>query len=117
MESRRGIIDVLPYPFPEPPQITLIPKKANRILGTEISPAGMADYFERLGLKIDSQTQEKNVVTVPSHRRDLKEEIDLVEELARIHGYDKIPETLPAMNLAEGKGKSSFYQEPKSVLF
>ena len=107
----RGVIDACPHPFPKPPQVRVNPQKVNLILGTKIPHATMTNYLERLGIKVESHDQGKILVTIPSHRKDLKEEIDLVEELARVHGYDKIPETLPGMNIPEEKGKVSFYHE------
>ena len=51
----------------------------------------------RLGFVPAKEDSEKIVVQVPSHRHDVEREVDLIEEVARIHGYDKIPEksTLP----------------------
>ncbi|WAC08865.1 MAG: phenylalanine--tRNA ligase subunit beta [Thermodesulfobacteriota bacterium] len=107
----RGVVDAFPHPLPKPPQVRVNIQKANRILGTKITPVTMTNYLERLGIKVKSHDQEKILVAIPSHRKDLKEEIDLVEELARVHGYEKILETLPIMTIPEGKGKASFYQE------
>ena len=107
----RGVIDVYLHPLPTPPRARVNPQRVNHILGTKIPSVTMANYLERLGIKVESHDQEKLVVTIPSHRKDLKEEIDLVEELARIHGYENIPETLPGMNIPDEKGKASFYQE------
>jgi phenylalanyl-tRNA synthetase beta chain len=106
-----GLIDVCSLDLSQPSKVTVNPQRVNRILGTTISPAPMVNYLERLGVTIDSQDQEKIVVSIPSYRRDLKEEIDLVEEIARLHGYEKIPETLPSLGISEEKGKTSFYQE------
>lgn len=67
----------------------------NRVLGTELDMEQAADLLQSLGLKVQplsSQIETKTVnlmVHVPSFRRDLKQEIDLVEEIARRHGYDK----------------------------
>ena len=107
----RGVIDVYPHPFAKPPRVRVNPQRVNRILGTRIPPSTMINYFERLGIKVEAQDQEKIMVAIPSHRKDLKEEIDLVEELARVHGYDKIPETLPGMSIPEEKGETLFRQE------
>ena len=110
----RGIVDSRP-PLPHQPlKIELRPNKANLILGTEISSAKMAGYLERLGISVESKNSNRLLTTIPSHRGDLRTEIDLVEEIARIHGYDQIPVTLPDMAVAEEKGKTSFKQEDKA---
>ncbi len=67
----------------------------NRVLGTELDLERAADILQSLGLKVQplsGQIEAKTVnlmVQIPSFRRDLKQEIDLVEEIARRHGYDK----------------------------
>jgi phenylalanyl-tRNA synthetase beta chain len=67
----------------------------NRVLGTGLDVEQAADLLQSLGLKVQplgSQIEAKTVnlmVQVPSFRRDLKEEIDLVEEIARRHGFDQ----------------------------
>lgn len=107
----RGIVDVYPTPIPQPPQIEIKPAKVNRILGINISPKKMANYLNRLGISAELKDNEKLVATIPNHRGDLKEQIDLVEEIARIHGYDHIPVTLPPMKVAEEEGPLYFDQE------
>jgi phenylalanyl-tRNA synthetase beta subunit len=52
-----------------------------------------ADYLKRLGFGVDGDSD--LTVTVPSYRPDVARPADLVEEIARIHGYDEIPATLP----------------------
>jgi len=107
----RGVVDVYPNPFEHRRQIELEPRKATLILGTKISTAKISSYLERLDISVKPKSDTtKLVATVPPHRRDLTEEIDLIEEIARIHGYDKIPVTLPNMMLAEEEGKRLFEQ-------
>ncbi len=65
-------------------------KKINDILGTEISKAKMAKYFDRLGFIIHDDN-----LTVPWFRTDIEGVADLAEEVARCYGYDKIPTKLP----------------------
>ncbi len=49
------------------------------------------DILEHLQFKVNSETKDRFRVDVPSFRGDVYREIDLIEEVARIHGYDKIP--------------------------
>lgn len=88
-----GVIDVGPPPVARPPfrfRLDQIP----RILGIEIPPATVQRILEALGLRVEAESGQIPVwqVTPPAWRRDLSREADLVEEVARIHGYDKIPE-------------------------
>ena len=85
-----GIVDVYPGKR-EAINIKLRPKRANFVLGTEIGEDEMRDILTRLGFTV-SDTFE---VTVPTFRPDVGQEIDLVEEIARIYGFDNIPTTLP----------------------
>ena len=91
-----GIIDVYPGKK-EPSQIQLRPERVNFILGTALETTEMEQILSRLGFGIEGSQSEKNVyqVTVPSFRSDTTREIDMIEEIARVHGYDNIPTTLP----------------------
>ena len=88
-----GTVDV--YPGQQPlTQIQLRPERVNFVLGTMLEAAEMVQILNRLGFDVDT-TGEVYQVTVPTFRSDVTREIDLIEELARVHGYDNIPTTLP----------------------
>ncbi|WP_026486167.1 phenylalanine--tRNA ligase subunit beta [Caldanaerobius polysaccharolyticus] len=91
-EVLKGTIDVYKKPV-KPWRVAVRPHRVNSLLGTEIDTAYMADLLERLGLKclIKEDTIE---VEVPTFRQDLRIEADIVEEVARLYGYDNIQETL-----------------------
>ncbi|MCC9607374.1 phenylalanine--tRNA ligase subunit beta [Blastopirellula sp. JC732] len=72
--------------------VTLRLPQLKRILGIEVPPAEVERILSRLGNEIESVASQKITVIPPSWRRDIDREIDLVEEVARIHGYDKIPQ-------------------------
>ena len=79
------------------PQLKVISLRASRIkrvLGIAIDSAQVEDQLTRLGLTIVAQGDAWQV-TVPSFRFDLAIEVDLIEELGRLYGYDKLPETRP----------------------
>lgn len=80
--------DMAPVDFQQ--QIRLRPARVNHLLGTDISEQAMRQIFDRLGLITDDSVLPW-LVTAPSRRPDLVDEIDLVEEVARLHGYDRIP--------------------------
>lgn len=78
-------------------QIQLRPERVNFILGTEIDADEIKQILSRLGFGIDTSQLDGSIyqVSVPTFRRDITREIDLIEEIARVHGYDNIPTTLP----------------------
>ena len=88
-----GRIDL--YPSPILPQVlTLRPTRTNAILGTDLDKAAIVSSLRRLGLIVNA-AQEPLLVTVPTFRPDLVKEIDLIEEVGRMIGYETLPETLP----------------------
>lgn len=85
---------------PEPlAEIRLQVARVERILGIELSLDACLELLGRLG--IDCRREGDGLVaTPPSHRNDLRRPEDLIEEIARIHGYDRIPTTYPVAPLA-----------------
>ena len=71
--------------------ITLRVEKVSKLLGYDIDEKTIANILRFLGIEIDSKVKDVLIATVPSYRNDIKEEVDLIEEIARIDGYDKIP--------------------------
>ena len=89
-----GVVDV--YPGETPPcQIQLRPARVNFILGTAMEATEMVEILTRLGFHVAPADADTYQVTVPTFRADVTREIDLIEELARVYGYDNIPTTLP----------------------
>ncbi|RYY51886.1 MAG: phenylalanine--tRNA ligase subunit beta, partial [Comamonadaceae bacterium] len=85
---------VLPQHLPQPHAITLRRTRLERVLGTQVADAEVSRILSALGLAVDV-TADGWSVTPPARRFDLAIEEDLIEEVARIHGYDAIPTTLP----------------------
>ncbi len=91
-----GLLD-LATTLPEPPTVTLRFDQIARILGIPIEPETAKEILKQLGLTLLEQRDGDRPSTTwrpPSWRSDLEREIDLIEEVGRIYGYEKIPETV-----------------------
>ena len=85
--------------MPKRPQVSLRRSRLLRVLGTEIDDERVCDIFKRLELGVSS-TDDGFTVVAPGFRFDIQIEADLVEEVARIVGYDNIPAQRPMAALA-----------------
>ena len=81
--------------LPKAESITLRADRIKRVLGIAIEPVQVVDQLTRLGLTVLAAENNSWQVTVPSFRFDITIEVDLIEELGRLYGYDKLPETRP----------------------
>lgn len=94
--AAKGLIDSYPLP-PKDPVVEVTPKHVARWLGIQLEVDQIANILQRLGFKVEVKKGAVRAQT-PDHRLDIGEGIvgvaDLMEEIARIHGYDNIPETL-----------------------
>ena len=76
-------------------ELRLPTDRTNKLLGTALSKPEMAALLERVGVSCASADADELVCAIPSHRTDLHLHQDLTEEVARIHGYERIPVTQP----------------------
>jgi len=90
-ELAEGVIDVGPE-TPDREPIVLRLSQLPRVLGIDVPADEVRRILSDLGCNETKAEEQKVTVVPPSWRRDLVREIDLVEEIARIHGYDEIPE-------------------------
>jgi phenylalanyl-tRNA synthetase beta chain len=90
----RGVLDAYPAP-PPPRRVTLRPSRIRQVVGAAPPPEAIAAILAGLGLPAEPR-EEAFEVAVPSFRRDVTMEDDLVEEVVRVWGYDHIPSTLPS---------------------
>lgn len=89
-----GVVDAHPKPA-QPRQLSLRFAKSKDLLGIGISHAEQIAFLTRLGLTVTKQEPGECTFSIPSWRVDLKREVDLIEEVGRLHGVDKIPATPP----------------------
>lgn len=94
----QGRIDEYPKPLQER-KIVLSVRRVNEILGLKLNLEDVLGHLRSIGLEVfpaEERDEARLVVVVPSFRPDLEREIDLIEEVARLNGYDHIPVTMPA---------------------
>ena len=98
----RGYIDEYPRKIETVKNIPLRPEKVNRVLGTQVDAKEMKDILERLEMTVEDNGKKGYLVTPPTFRVDISREVDLTEEIARIHGYGDIPTSLPEFSAGAG---------------
>ena len=79
-------------------EVTFRPSRVAFLMALDVPLAAQRAYLERLGCEVEITGEDEWRVTVPSWRFDLTIEEDLTEEVSRLHGYEHIPETIPAMH-------------------
>ena len=105
--GKAGPVDDQIVAMPERRPVKLRTARANKVIGAELADAEIADIFKRLGLEFEHQPGSFEV-TPPSYRFDLQIEEDLIEEVARIWGFDRLPQrppvaALPMLACPEGR--------------
>lgn len=91
-------IDCFPQPLTER-QIVIETVRTNGVLGLQLTTERIQELLESIGLTISRVESERLTVVAPLFRPDLEREIDLIEEVARLNGYDRIPVTMPDSQL------------------
>lgn len=99
--ASRNIIDAYPSKFP-PKQVTLRYDRVNKLLGTSIPENEIIKILNRLDFRVASTKTGTLAAEIPSYRVDISAEIDLIEDIAQIHGYDNIPLSLPVSGMSIG---------------
>jgi phenylalanyl-tRNA synthetase beta chain len=96
-----AVVDRYPRP-PEPYMISLREQRIESLLGIAIDSQVAENHFRSLGIKTARRPGNVIECSPPTSRPDLTREADLIEELARLYGYDKIPSSLPRLRPAGG---------------
>jgi phenylalanyl-tRNA synthetase beta chain len=98
-----GTVDI-GGPGAPPAPLRLRPARVEALLGSAVAPARCTEILESLGFDVDSSAPAQLAVGVPHFRRgDVTREVDLIEEVARIDGLDRLPATLPPRRGAAGR--------------
>lgn len=110
-EIVRGICDVYPRKK-ETIVVGIRPNRVNYLLGTELSSREIKSYLEKLNFDM-KEKRDYLEVKIPTYRPDISREADLIEEVARLYGYDNIPATIPS---GVSKGGLTPYQQFRDKL-
>ena len=118
----QGLVDNYPLP-PKDPVVDLTPEEAERMLGIKLSVHEMVKILQSLDFQCELITEGTSPVTIrahtPDHRLDISQGLvgkaDLVEEIARVYGYDRIPETRLASELPPQRSNPTLEGEEQIV--
>ena len=97
----RGVVDIYPRQW-EPATVSLQREHILKRLGGEVPDSDVDRVLKRLGFEPTDGSSDGWTVKVPSHRHDIAQEEDLLEEIARHYGYDRFPSTIPVWS---GQGR------------
>jgi len=95
----KGAVDNYPLP-PKIPVINLRPRRLQKILEQELSEQTIISYLKRLHFEVENKGDSLEV-RVPSYRKDLTLEVDLIEEVARLYDYNRLPSLLPVGRVSQ----------------
>ena len=94
--------------------VNVDPQRVSALIGTDITPAHMKRLLTGLGFNVTAE-KKKLAVRVPGFRNDVRRFEDIVEEVARIYGYEKIPECLPSLKAQVSPAYSPLYQAKQAL--
>lgn len=111
-ELAAGAIDVYPEKI-EHATVSLSRKRLTSIIGIDIKSEDILSITKGLGFETVSSSDNVFSFSVPTYRFDITREIDLIEEIARLYGYDKVPVTLPSAIMKTDTKSTSVYVREK----
>ena len=83
-------------------RVSLRPSRASLVIGYPVSAADAARAFDRLGMACEVEDQDLVAVEVPGYRVDIEREVDLIEEVVRVQGYERVGSTVPPVRQVGG---------------
>ncbi len=95
-------------------EISCRPARANRLLGTHLSSSEIVTILKRLEIELIKETDQTLLFSIPSYRNDLVEEIDLIEEIARLYGFNNISVEHP-LHVTSTISNSPLYSFEKKI--
>ncbi|MBB6218249.1 phenylalanyl-tRNA synthetase beta chain [Anaerosolibacter carboniphilus] len=105
----QGVIDIYPNEL-QKRSLKVRPQRINDLLGTKISSEEIAAILKKLEIEV-AQEEKSLLLTIPTFRQDITEEIDIVEEVARIYGYNRIDVTIPKGNSQGAKTNGQIIED------
>ncbi len=99
--------------LPRPARVVLRTTRVNAILGTDLSPGDVSGYLQPIGFRCTPTGDGDFRVDIPSWRPDCEREIDVIEEVARHHGYTEITRTMPP--IVQGGGLTPYQRDRRLV--
>jgi phenylalanyl-tRNA synthetase beta chain len=87
---------------PQRRRVSVRPSRASLVIGYRVSAPDAAEVFDRLGMAAEAEGDDLVSVEVPGYRVDIEREVDLIEEIVRIQGYERVGSTLPAVRQSGG---------------
>jgi len=112
----QGVIDLYPEPA-EPFQLTLRMDRLNRLLGTDLRSGQALRILNALEIYSEESNDGKLECTIPTFRPDITREVDLIEEVGRVHDYNRIPAptTLPFFQPAPLNNRERLHQRIRTI--
>lgn len=83
--------------------LNLSVKNSNKLIGVNLDQTTIMKHLEKYNFKCLAENEDTIKVTIPDYRLDVKQEVDLIEEVARIHGYDNIEPVMPTIMTSYNK--------------
>ncbi|MGP8155032.1 MAG: phenylalanine--tRNA ligase subunit beta, partial [Smithella sp.] len=97
----KNYIDEYPRKISTAQNIVLRLERVRQVTGIEIGTKDVVKILRNIGMVVKREGRGRYIVTPPTCRVDILREIDLIEEVIRLYGYDRVPATLPAVNVTE----------------
>ncbi|HLI72602.1 MAG TPA: phenylalanine--tRNA ligase subunit beta [Acidimicrobiales bacterium] len=108
----QGVVDVR-GPVPGPTRVHVRTARVNSLLGSQLDDTDVVAYLEPIGFRVQRPALGELAVTVPTFRPDTAREVDVIEEIARHHGYGRLPRRRP---FAPQVGRLSPYQRERRLV-